>query len=143
MAEIRDRSRGAPAGRARGSSAAAAMQGGVPFGRGGMSAVGSPEVTPQRAVWASQAMPTKEKHYVEVISSTDRDGQVTPLRIIWDDGRCFDITDIVSCERAYARSARKLVTRYAVRVRDRTTYLFYEGPRWFVEAKVPRPRARL
>lgn len=27
--------------------------------------------------------------------------------------------------------------RYTVRVSGRDTFLYYEGPRWFVEAKVP------
>jgi hypothetical protein len=112
-------------------------RGGTPFGRGGLGTSGSHEIAPHHAVWTSQALPTKEKHYVEVVSSTSREGQVTPLRIIWEDGRCFDIVDVLACEKSYAHSARRLVTRYSVRVRDRTTFLFYENPRWFVEAKVP------
>lgn len=124
-------------GTARGSPS----RGGKPFGRGGLDASVPLEVTPERRVWASQPLPTKEKHYVEVVSSTDREGRITPLRIIWDDGTCYDITEITACNRSYSRAARRLVVRYAVRVRDHATYLYFEEPRWFVEAKV-RPALR-
>ncbi len=30
-------------------------------------------------------------------------------------------------------------TRYKIRVRGQDTYLWFEGPRWFVEAKMGSP----
>ena len=108
---------------------------GEPFGRGGLEPSLS-EPMPQRRVWSSAPIPTREKRYVEVVAVTDREGKVTPLRIVWQDGRVFDITDVTACDRAYSKAAHQYVTRYTSRVRDHPTYLFYEGPRWFVEAKI-------
>jgi len=36
--------------------------------------------------------PARERRSVEVISYTAPDGLVTPLEIIWDDGRRFKVT---------------------------------------------------
>ena len=91
---------------------------------------------PPRHIWAPPPIPTREKRYVDVVSITDRDGIVTPLRIVWRDGTAFDITEVVSRDRRYSHAANHAVLRYGIRGRDRSTYLYYENPRWYVEAKV-------
>ncbi|MEE1045488.1 MAG: hypothetical protein U0L51_08395 [Olegusella sp.] len=108
---------------------------GEPFGRGGLEP-SVPDHAPTHPVWQSTPIATREKRYVEVLAVTDREGKVTPLRVVWHDGRRFDITDVTACDRAYSKAAHQFVTRYTIRIHDHPTYLFYEGPRWFVEAKV-------
>lgn len=78
----------------------------------------------------------REKRYVEVISRTDADGDVTPLAIVWEDGRRFDVDRVLDRRQACSLKTGGTGMRYTVRVGGRPTYLFYEGPRWFVEAKV-------
>lgn len=78
----------------------------------------------------------REKHYVQVIASFDADGRITPLRIVWDDGRHFDIDRVLDRRRAASLKTGGTGIRYTVRVHGRTTYLFFEDPRWFVEAIV-------
>lgn len=78
----------------------------------------------------------RRKLYVEVVAKTSEDGRVTPLAIIWDDGRRFDIDRVLDARQAHSLKTGGCGMRYTVRVGGQSTYLYYEGPRWFVEAKV-------
>lgn len=78
----------------------------------------------------------REKRYVEVVSLTNEDGLVKPLRIIWDDGRAFDIDRVLDVRRATSLKTGGCGLRYTVRVGGSETFLYYENPRWFVEAKI-------
>ena len=82
----------------------------------------------------------REKHYVEVISRTTPEGQIWPLKIIWDDGRRFEIDRVLDCRRAASLKCGGTGMRYTIMVCGQPTYLFLERQRWFVEAKVaPMP----
>lgn len=78
----------------------------------------------------------REKRYVEVVSRTTVDGVTLPLEIIWEDGRRFDVDRVLDRRQAHSLKTGGTGTRYTVRVGGRATYLWFEGPRWFVEAKV-------
>lgn len=75
----------------------------------------------------------RKKRYVEVTSRTDEDGQVYPLSITWNDGRTFEIDEILDARQAAALKVGGHGIRYVIRVGNNTTFLFYENPRWFVE----------
>ena len=79
---------------------------------------------------------SRRKHYVEVLSRTDGDGRITPVSIIWDDGRTFDIDKILDRRHAASLKVGGTGVRYLIRVGNTTTYLFHEDPRWFVEEKI-------
>ncbi len=82
----------------------------------------------------------REKRYVEVESRTDEDGNVTPLAVIWSDGVRYPIDRVLDCRQACSLKTGGTGMRYTIKVNGRSTYLFFEGPRWFVEAKVvPMP----
>ncbi|MDJ1121880.1 hypothetical protein QJ043_07340 [Olsenella sp. YH-ols2217] len=78
----------------------------------------------------------RAKRYVEVGSYTDPQGQVTPLWVQWWDGQRFDVERVLDRRQAHSFRCGGGGLRYTVRVRGHDTYLFYENPRWFVEAKV-------
>ena len=78
----------------------------------------------------------REKKYVEVISDTSEEGVVTPLAIVWDTGVRYQIDRVLDRRQAHSRRTGGTGIRYTVRVGGTTTHLWYEGPRWFVEAKV-------
>lgn len=78
----------------------------------------------------------RERRYVEVVSRTSADGVVTPLAVVWDDGRRFEVDRVLDRRRAASLKCGGTGLRYTVSVRGHSTYLFYEGPRWFVEAKL-------
>lgn len=77
----------------------------------------------------------RTKRYVTVISQTDETGEVTPLTIVWEDGRRYGIDRVLDRRQAHSLKTGGTGIRYTVRVGSQATYLWYEGPRWFVEAK--------
>lgn len=77
----------------------------------------------------------REKRYVKVVSSTDEDGMIMPLSIEWEDGRVYEIDQVLDRRRAASLKVGGTGMRYLVRIGRATTYLFHEDPRWYVEAK--------
>lgn len=86
-----------------------------------------------------EAVAVRQKRYVQVISDTDEEGRVTPLAIVWDAGVRFAVDKVLDRRQAHSLKTGGTGIRYTIRVRNQTTYLFYENPRWFVEAKVDMP----
>ncbi len=82
----------------------------------------------------------REKRYVEVVADMAEDGRVTPLQIVWSDGRRYTIDRVLDCRHAASLKTGGCGMRYTIRVGGQATYLWREGDRWFVEAKVvPMP----
>ena len=77
------------------------------------------------------------KTYVEVTARIDVDGRLTPLEIVWRDGRIFAIDRVHEAIRRASQRVGGTGIRYLVSVNGREKYLFYEGPRWFVEEIAP------
>ena len=75
------------------------------------------------------------KVYVEVTARFDTDGRITPLSLTWEDGPVFEIGRVLDCRRAASLKAGGIGMRYTVRIGNQQSYLYYEDPRWFVEAK--------
>ncbi|MDO4537736.1 MAG: hypothetical protein Q4B54_06200 [Coriobacteriales bacterium] len=77
------------------------------------------------------------KRYVAVVANTNVDGIVTPLTIIWEDGRHFDVDKVIERRQAHSLKTGGSGMRYTVRVGGHTTYLWFDDyrGRWFVEAK--------
>ena len=73
--------------------------------------------------------------YVAVRAVTDVDGTVIPKCILWDDGRRFPIERVLEARPARSTKAGGPGTRYLIRVGKRTTYLYFDGTRWYVEPK--------
>ena len=78
----------------------------------------------------------RRKRYVEVVSVTDAEGNVTPCEIHWDDGRRFTIERITDKRKDRSRLVQGFGVRYVVVINGQKARLFYENPRWFVEEKV-------
>ena len=75
------------------------------------------------------------KVYVAVELTIDEAGVMHPSRIIWEDGRKFDITSVSDVRRAASLKAGGSGLRYTCRIGSRDAYLYYEDPKWFVDAE--------
>ena len=75
------------------------------------------------------------KVYVEVIARFDTDGNITPVSVKWEDGTVYEIDKVIDKRRAASLKAGGIGMRYTCRILNQQSYLFYEEPRWFVEAK--------
>ena len=83
-----------------------------------------------------QGIAGRRKRYVEVAAVHTEDGQVRPTAITWGDGERFEVDHIHESRRATSLKVGGTGIRYLISVRGTKTYLFYEGPRWFVEEKL-------
>ena len=75
------------------------------------------------------------KVFVKVTASFDTDGRITPLSLEWEDGRLYTIDRITDLRRAASLKAGGMGLRYTVIINGQQSYLFYEGPKWFVEGR--------
>ena len=75
------------------------------------------------------------KVFVEVTARFDAEGKITPLSLLWEDGTVYEIDRVLDVRRAASLKAGGMGIRYTVRINGKQSYLFYEEPRWFVEAK--------
>ena len=73
------------------------------------------------------------KVYVGVETYTDEGGHVRPQKVHWRDGRRFEIQKVLEERRAACPAGGKGL-RYTCLINGRTAFLFFEDPRWFVDA---------
>ena len=83
-----------------------------------------------------QGIESRRKRYVEVVARFDEDGSITPLSITCEDGRTFEIDQILDHRHAASLKVGGTGMRYLIRIGNATTYLFHEDPRWYVEEKI-------
>ena len=76
------------------------------------------------------------KTYVAVTARFAEDGAITPLSVIWRDGREFIIDRVLGQERIASIRAGGIGIRYHIRVNGKETYLWHEQPAWFVEEEI-------
>ena len=79
--------------------------------------------------------------YIKLRVRFDAEGNMTPVKIKWEDGRVFEVDKILDSRRA-ASDAGSMGIRYTVKILGHTRYLFFEDaysdtgrPRWFVETR--------
>ena len=76
------------------------------------------------------------KAYVEVIADFSSDGRMKPLRLIWEDGRKYDIDRILRVDRCASRRAGGAGIRYVCRILGQRVELYSEeNGFWFVTRK--------
>lgn len=75
------------------------------------------------------------KKFVPVIAKFTEDGQITPLKILWEDGRVFSIDCILDIKPRASLKVGGQGIRYLCRIMNKDVYIYYEEPKWFVESK--------
>lgn len=75
------------------------------------------------------------KVFVKVLVEYDEQGHIRPLRLTWEDGRDYEIDEVVDVRQAPSLKAGGCGMRYTCRIREYQFYLFFEEPRWFLEAE--------
>ncbi len=70
------------------------------------------------------------KKYVSVSAEVEEDGVIRPLRILWDDGRQWEVTKVLhTCTPSHHEFEG---VRYTIKVGRAMKYLYRDGPRWYV-----------
>ena len=70
-----------------------------------------------------------EKKYVSVNIDVDKDGVIRPLRILWDDGRQWEVTKVLHTCTASHHEFEGI--RYTIIVGRAVKYLYRDGQRWY------------
>lgn len=79
-----------------------------------------------------------EKHYVDVVAYCCADGSMTPLEIIWDDGRRFPLTPDGHPRRDRVDRIGGAALRYPMLVSGKRKEIYRDDAGWFVI--IPRRR---
>ena len=74
------------------------------------------------------------KKFVRVIADIDEVGKKTPKVLVFNDTK-YEIDKVVEVKNCASFKAGGFGERYTIRIGLNTTYLYYEGGRWFVEEK--------
>ena len=78
----------------------------------------------------------RKKVYVTVNVDHYPDGTARPNRILFENGRSYEIDQVKSVRRAASTKVGGTGLRYTVRICGKETFLFdEENGKWFVEAK--------
>ena len=78
----------------------------------------------------------RQKVYVEVVALHKKDGTIDPMYVIYKDGRAFRVENVFDVRKAAAYHTGAIGLQYHVKIGEKRTHLYYERPRWFVEAVV-------
>lgn len=70
---------------------------------------------------------------ISVIAKMSSDKRVTPLQIVWEGGRAFDIDKILDVRPAASTKGGGMGLRFKVRIGQNERYLFLDGYVWFIE----------
>lgn len=79
--------------------------------------------------------PKYRKVFVEVSVIFDLDGKMIPKALRWEDGRVYQIDKVLDSRRAASLKAGGQGIRYLCRIHGKEKYLYYDEPKWFVEAE--------
>ena len=79
-----------------------------------------------------------EKIFIAVLALTKPDGSIVPLRILWEDGRRWDIDRVLDVRPGVARKAGGEGIRFLCRISGHEKELWFSHGRWFVEGKSPQ-----
>jgi hypothetical protein len=82
-----------------------------------------------------KAIQSPYKAYVGVTSYTDAEANITPLFVVWEDGRKYEIDEVLDMR--HVAGGGGIGMRYTIRIGSRTTYLWHEDDvdAWYVERK--------
>lgn len=75
------------------------------------------------------------KVFVKVLAEFDRQGEITPKMIYWEDGRRFEVDRILDVRRAASLKVGGSGIRYTCRIQGHPVYLFMDGQSWYMEGK--------
>jgi hypothetical protein len=86
-----------------------------------------------------EILKTEYKVYVDVLELHAKDGLITPLGFIWEDGRNYLVDGVVDIRKAASLKAGGIGLRYTVKIGGSVKFMFLEEDsgvrRWFMERK--------
>ena len=79
---------------------------------------------------AGRQNPRLKKHYVEMVCYVDTAGQVTPQRLVWGDGRSWEIGCVLQALESPFEEYRGV--RYTVLIGSAVRNIYRDHDQWYV-----------
>lgn len=76
------------------------------------------------------------KKYVNIVALVDKEGKLTPLILVWDNGVKYKIDKILEIKKGASVTGGCGIL-YRCRIMNQERKLFYERNRWFMESEKP------
>lgn len=73
------------------------------------------------------------KKYVSVIAKFNEEGKITPLALVWEDGRNFNIDRVTDIRKSASLKAGGIGLRFTCFIRGKQVYLYKDEDKWFIE----------
>ena len=70
---------------------------------------------------------------ITVIAKMNEIGKVIPIKIIWEDGRVFEIDRILDIRKAASTKGGGKGIRYTIKIKDQQRYIWLDEYFWFIE----------
>lgn len=68
-----------------------------------------------------------------VIAKMDENGFVTPLELIWEDGKRFEIDKVLDFRKKASLKGGGMGLRYTCKIKSHERFIWLDGYVWFVE----------
>ena len=76
------------------------------------------------------------KRYIDVELLQQKDGNIIPLSLVWNDGKKYSI-DKVICKEKRISSVGGCGMRFTCLIQGKMRYLYLEKDKWFIESYRP------
>jgi hypothetical protein len=87
----------------------------------------------------SELLKNDFKVYVDVVEMHSKDGKITPLGFVWENGSKYAVDKVIDIRRAASLKAGGAGVRYTVKIGAFERFMFLEEEagirRWFMERK--------
>lgn len=70
---------------------------------------------------------------ITVIAKMDEKALVIPLKIIWEDGRIFEIDKILDIRKKASTKGGGKGLRYTIKIQNQEKYIWLDEYYWFIE----------
>ena len=70
---------------------------------------------------------------ITVIAKMDNNANVIPLKIIWEDGRIFEIDKILDIRKKASTKGGGKGLRYTIIIKNQEKYIWLDDYYWFIE----------
>ncbi|MDR0946653.1 MAG: hypothetical protein LBM87_02750 [Ruminococcus sp.] len=87
----------------------------------------------------SDLLKNEMKVYIDVYEKHSKDGMITPIGFVWEDGRKYAVDRVLEITKAASLKAGGAGLRYTVRIGNVLKFMFLEEEaglrRWFMSRK--------
>lgn len=70
---------------------------------------------------------------ISILAKMQKNGRVIPQKILWDDGRIFEIDRILDIRKAASTRGGGKGIRYTIRIKNQERYIWLDEYFWFIE----------